>query len=70
MIDASLNRDAEQLESCIELLEYERETWKLLMDKVVQERAQNHGDLAAESITQVVPQAPTGDDQPRFVAEA
>ncbi len=69
MIDASLNRSVEQLTNCIELLEYERETWKMLMDKVAQERAQSG------QATPPQPLPATGTDgsdsnAPRFVAQA
>lgn len=39
MVDASLNRCIERLRKAIELLEYERETWAMLLEKVAAERA-------------------------------
>ncbi|MBK7404710.1 MAG: flagellar protein FliS [Phycisphaerales bacterium] len=39
MVDASLNRNLERLNKAIGLLEYERETWALLLEKVAAERA-------------------------------
>lgn len=39
LIDIGLNRDGPRLDRVIELLEYERETWALLMDKLARERS-------------------------------
>lgn len=38
LVDASLNRDVKQAREALGLLEYQRETWVLLMDKLRQER--------------------------------
>ncbi len=40
LIAASHERDIERLDKIIGLLEYERETWSLLMDKLAAERGQ------------------------------
>lgn len=39
LIDASLQRNAETIARMIELLQYERETWAMLIEKVAEERA-------------------------------
>ncbi|MFZ4572769.1 MAG: flagellar export chaperone FliS [Phycisphaerales bacterium] len=39
IIEASHERDAEKLSRVIELLEYERETWVMLMQKLAEERS-------------------------------
>lgn len=39
MVDASLARDLPRLEKAIDLLQYERETWAMLIEKVAGERA-------------------------------
>ena len=39
LVEASMERDATKLDSVIKLLDYERETWVLLMDKLASERA-------------------------------
>lgn len=44
LIDASVNRDLPRLEKACDLLRYERETWAMLMEKVVTERAANAAD--------------------------
>jgi flagellar protein FliS len=44
LIDASLNRDLPRLEKAGDLLRYERDTWAMLMEKVVSERAANTAD--------------------------
>lgn len=46
LIDASLNRSLPRLEKAADLLRYERETWAMLMEKVVTERAANIADAA------------------------
>lgn len=38
LVEASFDKDKPRLLKAIELLEYERETWKLLMDKLAEER--------------------------------
>lgn len=55
MVDASLNRDAVRLEKAIELLQYERETWALLIEKVAAERAAGRPAPGAAQ-----PETPTG----------
>ena len=61
MVDASLHRDRARLTKAIELLQYERETWAMLMEKVASDRTQSK---AAET------PAPTGDEPIRFNAQA
>lgn len=48
LIDASLNRDLPRLEKAADLLRYERETWAMLMEKVVTERAANNADAVKQ----------------------
>ena len=62
LVDASLTRDQARLQKAIELLEYERETWSMLMDKVAAERAANP---AAP-----IPMHANPDETPRFNAQA
>jgi flagellar secretion chaperone FliS len=38
LVEASMERNAAKLDGVIKLLEYERETWVLLMDQVAQEK--------------------------------
>ncbi len=52
LVDASLERDPAIVDEVISLMEYERETWVMLMDKVVEERGAE--GAAAES----APEAP------------
>lgn len=40
LVTCSLERDADRLGTVIELLEYERETWVMLMDQLAKERGQ------------------------------
>jgi flagellar protein FliS len=61
MIDASLNRDPARLDKAIELLQYERETWALLVQKVGAERAAAQPAATA---------AATGDGRTSFSAQA
>ncbi len=62
LVDASLTRDQARLQKAIELLEYERETWSMLMDKVAAERAAHP---AAP-----IPMHANPDETPRFNAQA
>lgn len=39
LVEASFHKDIPKADKVIELLEYERETWVLLMEKVAEERA-------------------------------
>jgi|TARA_R110000782_G_scaffold13976_5_gene40925 flagellar protein FliS len=43
LIQASHEKDTAKLDRVIELLEFERETWALLMDKLAEERGQAPG---------------------------
>ncbi|HZW09698.1 MAG TPA: flagellar export chaperone FliS [Phycisphaerales bacterium] len=61
MVDASLNRDTARLEKAIELLQYERETWALLIERVAAERA------ASRTPT---PLAPATESTTTFTAQA
>jgi flagellar protein FliS len=40
LVEASMSKDAERVVKVIELLEFERETWVMLMDKLASERSQ------------------------------
>lgn len=62
LVDASLTRDQARLQKAIELLEYERETWSMLMDKVAAERAANPASP--------IPMHANPDETPRFNAQA
>lgn len=53
LIEASFNKDIARLDKAIGLLEYETETWRLLMDKLTEERggrAGGHGERAPLSV--------------------
>jgi flagellar secretion chaperone FliS len=47
LVEASMERSIEKLDGVIQLLEYERETWQLLMQKLVEERAAGREPVAA-----------------------
>ncbi len=47
LVDGSINRDAETIREAVKLLEYQRETWVLLLERIGQERAAE-GDGADE----------------------
>jgi flagellar protein FliS len=47
MVSASMEKSISRLERVIKLLEYERETWVLLMDQLAAERAAGKSDPAA-----------------------
>jgi flagellar protein FliS len=51
LTEASLEKDAKKADEVIELLEYEKQTWLLLMDKVAGER----GGAATVATTKAVP---------------
>lgn len=51
MIDGSLERDIPRLEKAAELLEYERETWAMLIEKVAAERAAGNAPAPAPQDT-------------------
>ncbi len=65
LIDSSLGRDEPRLAKAIKLLEYERETWSMLMDKLATERAAN-----PDAATVAPPQSLRGEEPVRFSAEA
>ena len=44
LTDANVNRDATALNSAIQLLEYERETWQILLKQMAE--SQNDTDLS------------------------
>lgn len=39
LVEANMNKDVARVDKVIELLEFERETWAMLMDKLAEERA-------------------------------
>jgi flagellar protein FliS len=47
LVEASMERSIEKLDGVIHLLEYERETWQLLMQKLVEERAAGREPVTA-----------------------
>lgn len=51
LIAASFERDIPRLDKVIELLEYERETWAMLIEKLGQERGQTAGARKARAIS-------------------
>ena len=54
---ASFQKDASRLEKVIQLLEYERETWRLLIEKAAAERGETPSDAKA------APPTPAADAQ-------
>ena len=46
LVDGSINRDAETIREAVKLLEYQRETWVMLLERIGRERAAD--DDAAE----------------------
>ncbi len=44
LVDGSINRDAETIREAVKLLEYQRETWALLLERIGLERAENGND--------------------------
>jgi flagellar protein FliS len=61
LLDASVEKDAAKVGEVIELLEYERETWVLLMQRLAEERAAGREPLPSRA-----PAAPT-DRAPLFI---
>ncbi len=49
LIDANLEKSPEIVEEVIGLLEYERETWVMLMERLVQDSSAATGDVAAHA---------------------
>jgi flagellar secretion chaperone FliS len=49
LLDASVEKDAAKVGEVIELLEYERETWVLLMQRLAEERASGREQVPAPS---------------------
>lgn len=49
LLEASISKSVSHCDEAIRLMEYERETWILLMKKVAQERAGLLGDAAGSS---------------------
>ncbi|MCC5823117.1 MAG: flagellar export chaperone FliS [Phycisphaerales bacterium] len=48
LITASFDRDIPRLDKVIELLEYERETWAMLMERLVEERRAGVGAAGSQ----------------------
>lgn len=57
LVDANMERDVKAVDESITLLEYETETWKMLMAKLVEERgadgSANQADLAGAQQTAI-----------------
>jgi len=51
LVDVAFSREPERMRKVVELLEYERETWKLLMDRVAQERGADSSSEATRQAT-------------------
>lgn len=60
LVDASINKDIPKLDKVIELLEYEVETWRLLMIKLADERRAAQSDAPAKT-RQATPVTPSTD---------
>lgn len=50
--EAGFEKDTKKLDDVIATLEYERETWVMLMEQLVKERAANAGQTPAQTSTQ------------------
>ena len=46
LVEASLSKDSKRVDRVIELLEFERETWAMLMTKLAAERSGKHGAMS------------------------
>ncbi len=67
LMEVSFSRDLKAMDRVIELLEYERETWVLAMEKLAKERAEGLIEDRPLRPTGTDP-APTGDAQRRSVS--
>lgn len=70
LVEANLEKDTDKCDKVIELLEYERETWVMLMKKLVDERSVNTAEEnrraagAAESVAATQPTVAAGTYRP------
>lgn len=57
LVDANLNREVKPIDEAVELLEYERQTWQMLMRKLAEENGRgapmNEGDVAGAQQTAI-----------------
>lgn len=58
LVEASTQRNAEIAEEAIGLLEYQRETWVMLIEKLNQEKAAQEGPAPAAAVPQEAPGEP------------
>lgn len=49
LVDANMHRQTESIDEAIKLLNYQRETWKMLMEKLAEQ--ENRGDTHSSQIT-------------------
>ncbi|MEM1329272.1 MAG: flagellar export chaperone FliS [Planctomycetota bacterium] len=63
LTEASLEKDAQKLEQAIELLEFERETWQMLIDDLAKERAAGRDPVAEAAAKIQTTKAPTAQPQ-------
>ena len=61
LVDASINKDIAKLDKVIGLLEYEVETWRMLMIKLADERRAAHGEGEADELQKLAPVTPSTD---------
>jgi flagellar protein FliS len=50
LVDASLERDAEAIDECLKLIEYERQTWLMLIAKLHKTRASGDESTVEETV--------------------
>ena len=50
LVEASVNRDVKIAEDALKLLEYKRETWVMLMEKLAEERSEKAGAHSPQTI--------------------
>jgi len=63
LTDANVQHELEPIDEAIKLLEYDRQTWKLLMEKIVEERSAGTSGLDDDSDAPVQPRTPPATDQ-------
>jgi len=52
LVDANMNRTIEEIDEAIRLLEYERQTWQMLMQKIAEEAGRAGEDASDDSARQ------------------
>jgi len=58
LVEASFEKNLGRIDEVIKLLQYERETWALLMTKLASERAQRPGEPSTPAVVGAPDRAP------------